>query len=223
MKLYLDSADIDAWAALMPTGLFHGITTNPALLARVGLDQQTIDWSAMAGRAAALDAAELHVQMTGAQERYLDRAGALYDLGKAEGIELVLKIPLVRKAIRHVPEIRALGGRVLLTACFDAKQMFVATALGADFIAPYFGRMADAGMDAFSHLARMRAIRDAAGKRCEIIVASVRSTDQMTLLAAQGQTAFTISPAIAQSLLDDPKSAAAYEAFEAMMTGEARP
>ena len=50
--------------------------------------------------------------------------------------ETIVKIPLVEAAIRATPGIKKLGGRILMTACYDAKQMFVAQALEADFIAP---------------------------------------------------------------------------------------
>ena len=152
MTLYLDSADVAAWDHLMPTGLFHGITTNPLLASRAGLDYPAIDWNDLAGRACALGARALHAQVYGPAEGYVDWAGALYEAGEAAGIEAVEKIPLVERAIRATPAIKALGGRVLMTACYDAKQMFVAQALGADFIAPYFGRMAKAGLDAEAHL-----------------------------------------------------------------------
>ena len=43
MHLYLDSAEVTAWADLMPTGLFRGITTNPLLAQRAGLVYPEID------------------------------------------------------------------------------------------------------------------------------------------------------------------------------------
>lgn len=46
--LYLDTADMAAWDDLMPTGLFHGITTNPLLAVRAGLDYPSINWADMA-------------------------------------------------------------------------------------------------------------------------------------------------------------------------------
>ncbi|ASM71124.1 MULTISPECIES: transaldolase family protein [Roseobacteraceae] len=219
MALYLDTADLNAWDALMPTGLFHGITTNPLLAARAGLDYPAIDWAQIATRARDLGAKELHAQVYGPVESYIDWAGRLYDAGRMAGIETVVKIPLVEPAVRVTGAIRALGGRVLMTACYDPKQMFVANALGADFIAPYFGRMDAAGMDAYGALAQMKAIQGTGEKRCTILVASLRSPEQMVQLAAEGQDTFTISPAVAQALLDDANSAAAYAEFEATVAG----
>ena len=36
-RLFLDSASVDAWRELLPTGLFYGVTTNPTILRRDGV------------------------------------------------------------------------------------------------------------------------------------------------------------------------------------------
>jgi len=38
MKLFLDTANLDDIAALAPTGLVDGVTTNPSLIAKSGRD-----------------------------------------------------------------------------------------------------------------------------------------------------------------------------------------
>ena len=219
MKLYLDTAETDLWDDLMPTGLFHGITTNPLLAAKAGLSYAQIDWHAMAAKARGLGAHELHAQVFGPVDGYGDWAGALYEAGRAEGIETVVKIPLVDAAIRATPAIKTLGGRILMTACYDAKQMFVAQALHADYIAPYFGRMSEAGIDAVAHLTAMKAIQEQGAGACQIMVASLRSTDQMVELAGHGMDVFTIAPDIARALLNEDRSETAFAAFEEAARG----
>lgn len=214
MKLYLDTADVTAWNDLMPIGMFYGITTNPLLALRAGLDYPHIEWADMAVRARDLGAQELHVQIFGPPESYVDWAGKLYDVGKAAGIETVVKIPLVEGAIRATPAIKALGGRILMTACYDAKQMIVAKALGADFIAPYFGRMMEVGLDGEASLAAMLSMNTGCTKRCEILVASLRDAEQMVTLARQGHDHFTIAPAVASDVLKSSLSVQAFEDFE---------
>ena len=85
MALYLDTADVTAWETLMPTGLFHGITTNPLLASRAGLDYRAINWRQMAARARDLGARELHAQVSGPVAGYVDWAGALYGAGRVAG------------------------------------------------------------------------------------------------------------------------------------------
>jgi transaldolase len=214
MKLYLDSADVSAWDEYLPTGIFHGLTTNPLLAQRAGLEYETINWNKMANRATKLGAKELHVQVAGDFESYVDFSGRLYDIGKEVGVEIVIKIPLIEGAIRISPDIKKLGGRILMTACYDAKQMFIAKALEADFIAPYFGRMVEAGMDAEGHLSAMLAMNEDNAKPCSILVASLRSATQMVDLARSGHDTFTIAPSVAKELLSTEQSLAAFEEFE---------
>ncbi|MEO9824050.1 MAG: transaldolase family protein [Paracoccaceae bacterium] len=215
MKLYLDTAETDAWDDLMPTGLFYGITTNPLLAARAGLSYPKIDWHSLAGKARGHGAQELHAQLFGPVEGYVDWAGALYEAGRAEGIETVVKIPLIEAAIRKTAEIKSLGGRILMTACYDAKQMFVAQSLSAQYIAPYFGRMTEAGIDAKAHLSAMKDIQSSDEDGCQIMVASLRAPEQMVELAGLGMDVFTIAPGIAQALMSEARSHAAYAEFEA--------
>ena len=216
MDLYLDTADRAAWTDLMPTGLFRGITTNPLLAQRAGLEYSAINWIEMAKRAHDLGAQELHGQVFGPVETYVDWAKKLYDAGAAASLRTVVKIPMTPDALRAVPSIKALGGPILLTAVYDPKQVIVAKALDADFVAPYFGRMDEAGLPALNHLSNMQAI--SVGKP-RILVASLRTADQMVALAARGLDCFTLSPDLARSLFSDPMTQEAAAAFEAAASG----
>lgn len=218
MDLYIDTADVAVWRDLMPSGLFHGITTNPLLARRAGLSYPEIDWPALMGEAAELGAKELHCQVVGPVEGFADWAGQRYAQGREAGLRVVIKIPLTEPAIRMVPAVKALGGPILMTACYNAKQMFVASALGADYIAPYFGRMLEMGLPAYDALAQMLAIGALDNGRTRILVASLRDTSQMALLARQGLDCFTIAPQIARDLLNDRNTIAAANEFEAAAT-----
>jgi transaldolase len=215
MQLLIDTADVQAWQDLMPTGIFTGITTNPLLAKRAGLCYPAIDWGGLARRAADLGATELHGQVFGPVEAYVDWAGAFYEHGRQAGIRTVVKVPLTEEAIRAVPAIKSLGGAILMTAAYDAKQMFVATALGADYIAPYFGRMIEKNLPAFEAMEQMLAIGRLSGGRTKILVASIRNAGQMVRLAALGLECFTIAPAVARELMSAPETIAAAKEFEA--------
>ena len=216
MDLYLDTADREAWADLMPTGLFRGITTNPLLAQRAGLDYPSINWTDMAQRARDLGAQDLHAQVFGPVETYVGWASRLYEAGAAAGLRAVVKIPMTDAALRTVPAIKALGGAILLTAVYDPKQVIVAKALNADFAAPYFGRMSEAGLPALDHVTQMQTI---AGGQPRILVASLRNADQIVALAARGLDCFTLAPDLARSLFSDPMTDLAAAAFEAAALG----
>jgi transaldolase len=220
MDLFLDSADEGVWVDLMPTGLFRGITTNPLLAQRAGLHYPQIDWFKKAARARDLGAQELHGQVFGPVESYVDWIGTLYDAGRSAGIRTVAKVPLTESAIRAMPQIKKLGGAVLMTAAYHPKQLCVAIALGADYIAPYFGRMADAGLPATEYLTQMHDISAANNHVTRILVASLRNAEQVTELAACGLDCFTLSPSVAAEFLADKNTQEAAAAFEAAAKGD---
>ena len=212
VDLYLDTADRTVWADLMPTGLFRGITTNPLLARRAGLDYPAIDWAELAQQARDLGAQELHGQVYGPVDTYRDWAARFYEAGASAGLRTIVKVPMTPDALRAVPSIKTLGGPILLTAVYDPKQVIVAKALGVEFVAPYFGRMDEAGLPALQHLMDMQAIT---GGTPRILVASLRSADQMVRLASRGLECFTLSPELAGSLLSDPMTQQAAADFEA--------
>jgi transaldolase len=219
MDLFLDSADYAAWGDLMPTGLFRGITTNPLLAQRAGLHYPKINWFEKAARARDLGAQELHGQVYGPVESYVDWVATLYEAGRAAGIRTVAKVPLTESAIRTMPHIKALGGPILMTAAYHPKQLCVAIALGADYIAPYFGRMADAGLPAIEYLTQMHAMSASNHHATRILVASLRTADQVTELAERGLDCFTLSPSVAAEFLTDANTQEAVAAFEAAASG----
>lgn len=214
MDLYIDTANTADWDRLMPLGLFKGITTNPLLAARAGLSYGQINWRDMASRAADLGAEELHAQVYGDPETYDAWAAALIEAGAAAGIRTVVKVPLIEPAIRKVPGLKRAGCPILMTACYDAKQMLVASALGAEFIAPYFGRMLEAGLPAYEAMSQMLAVTRQPSNQTRVLIASLRDTDQLCRLTEMGHDCFTIAPAIADALLTDDRSLTAVAQFE---------
>ena len=218
MRLYLDTADCSEWHALMPTGAFYGITTNPLLAARAGFVYQDIVWSDMVQTAADLGAKEFHAQVCGDDEQSFKFAKQLYEMGQSAGIDCVVKIPLSLDGIRIVPKIKNLGGKILLTACYDAKQFVTAAALKADYIAPYFGRMMEAGLDAMVHLRAMHHMSK--NVECQTLVASLRHAQQIVEIAELGHDCFTISPNVAHDLFQNDLTAIAVESFEKSALGD---
>lgn len=214
MKLYLDSADTEAWQELMPLGVFSGITTNPLLIERAGRSGTLADIEELVHKAKQLGARQFHAQVSGDPEGYAAWAGNLYDIGAKHQIETVVKIPLVPKAIAQIAAVKALGGKILVTACYHANQGALAAAVEADFIAPYVGRMAAAGLDTDEQMQQLVGLRDHALHRFEILCGSIKTAEEIAELGAIGIDAVTISPDVARALLNNSSSLTAYDDFE---------
>lgn len=213
MRLYLDSFDITEMMRLLPSGLFAGVTTNPLLAERAGLIYSQICWDGLFSQLDETPISECHIQLPDTTEAALDFALMIQKKAADYSFTPVIKIPLTAEGVQLTPAIQKMGLPVLMTACTHAKQMFVAQALQADYIAPYFGRMEEAGRDGRAHLSQMKAIASTAARPCRILVASLRSVDQMCMLAEDGHEYMTISPALADSLLYDELTCSATEDF----------
>lgn len=211
IRLLLDTADRAAWQQWLPTGLFHGVTTNPTLLAAAGIPCDLDHLRSLAEAAFALGTGEVQMQTFGRSAEALEANGRAL---AALDARIVVKVPITCEGAIAAARLKADGIRITMTAVYAAHQALSAAALGADYAAPYLGRMNDAGRDGTGEIAAMQAMVRAAGSSMRILVASLRSAEDLARLAALGLDTFTFSPKVAAALFADPLTTAAAEAFE---------
>jgi len=216
LRLFLDTADRAALARWLPTGLFHGVTTNPTILDRAGLHSRLDDLTPLVSEILAYPVHEVQAQCWGTETEALIETGLALS---ALDPRLVVKVPITENGIRAVAALHARGVRTTLTAVYVAHQALTAAAAGADYVAPYFGRIGDSGRDALAVITEMRAILAASGTSTRLLVASLRHAEDMARLASLGCDTFTFSPAVAEQLFSDPQTTEASAVFEATAAG----
>ncbi|SDU92514.1 transaldolase [Microlunatus sagamiharensis] len=209
MHLYLDTADRAAAEPLLATGLFAGLTTNPTILQRSEKGVADIEdihrWARAAG------AREIFFQVWGEDTATLvERGLRLSELGP----DVVVKLVVSKAGAAACAELSSRGIPTLLTAVYHPGQAMVAAAAGATYIAPYLGRLADAGRDAVGDVAAMQELFTATGSATKVLLASIRDVDSMVTLARAGVSHFTMAPAVAEAFFTDKLTAAAAQAFE---------
>ena len=209
MKLYLDTADRGAAESLLATGLFAGVTTNPTILKRaskgVGDLPEIYRWATDAG------ASEVFLQAWGEDSATLIKRGQrLRDLGR----EVVIKFVATRAGSTACTVLAARGIPTLLTAIYDPGQAIVAAAAGATYIAPYLGRLNDAGRQGIAEVVAMHEVLVATGSTTKVLLASIRSVPDMVALARHGVDCFTMAPDVAEQFFTDPTTAEAARTFE---------
>jgi len=209
LRLLLDSADPVAWRHWLPTGLFHGITTNPTLLKRAGVTCDLASLRTLTQEALALGVEELHLQAWGRDPLSCGRA--LADLAPDR---IWIKLPLTAPGIEAGHSLHADGVPVTFTACYEPSQVLLAAALGVEYVAPYLGRICDRGRDGHAEVIRMQRCVDRLGSPLRLLVASLRQREDLARLAAEGLSTFTISPDMAEQLLAVEATLAAAAQFE---------
>lgn len=212
LRLFLDSADPAAWAEWLPSGLFHGVTTNPTLLLRAGVPCDLKAIAALAHQALALGCREVHGQAWGRDAAELEDCGR--QLAALAPGQLVVKLPVTRAGALAAARLIQAGQPVTFTACYEAPQVLVAAALGARYIAPYLGRIDDQGRDGQGELVAMQRCLRGTRSKVRLLVASLRNAKTLSHLAAEGLDTFTISPAVAAELFASSDTEEAAEQFE---------
>lgn len=208
--LYIDSADRSELAALLSTGLFAGVTTNPKILAASDVHLADIaglvDWVHENG------GKRVFAQAVGLDEASL-RASARALVELPVTVKLVCTLPGLTVARELADE----GHQVLLTAVYHPGQMLLAEAAGAAFVAPYVGRSDDQGRDGIGMVRMMSQLlgrRPAGVPVPRVVAASLRSPDQVAALAVAGADDFAISPLLARQMADEQLTCAAAEEFD---------
>lgn len=212
-RLFLDSAEVSAWERLLPTGIFHGVTTNPLLLERAGLACEVEVLARLARRASELGVREIHLQTWGDDAAALAATGSRLAQAAGGGAAVLVKVPATREGFAAAARLRDEGLGVTMTAVYAPGQVLAAAALGAAYAAPYLGRLEDAGRDGMGTLLSMREILAGTGAATRLLAASLRGAERVVELARAGLDTFTFGPAVAEALLQDDLAAAAAAEF----------
>ena len=188
-RFFLDTADVAEWEALLPLGMFHGVTTNPTLLERAGVACTVEACRQLAVTAGALGVEEIMFQAWGATTEAMVDQGLR--LASIEPARVTVKVPVTAAGTAAAAELVQRGVRVCLTACYGREQALVAASVGAEYLAPYLGRMDDAGKDGMAECRAMQATaceHACIRAMCTLIVDGLGSTARMHTVGASEHT-----------------------------------
>ena len=211
-RFFLDTASTEEYAALLPLGIFHGVTSNPSILQKDGVPCTVGALHILADRAFSYGVQEFMCQAWGGSTDSLVATGLA--LRAKDPARMVIKLPVTADGVEAARRLQETGTRICLTACYDHKQMLVAASAGVEYLAPYLGRMTDSGKDGFEECARMEGIARGLRSSTRTLVASIRDVESMARLAELGLDTYTFSPAIARALFEEPLTDSAASAFE---------
>ncbi|MDN3444813.1 transaldolase family protein [Microbacterium sp. APC 3901] len=209
-RLYVDSADVDRVASLLAAGVVHGVTTNPTILERGGRTAAEIP--DLYARWAGEGAREIFFQTWGGDTASLLRnAESIRTLGD----RVVVKVPATRDGFAAASALVRDGATVLVTAVYSVAQALACASIGAQYIAPYLGRMRDAGIDGDAVIATMQEV--CVGSESNVLAASLRSPDDITGLRLAGVSYFTAAPEVIEQMLFHEVSDSSAAEFDAAM------
>ncbi len=215
-RLFLDTAIESEWESLLLLGIFHGITTNPTLLERAGHQCTIQSIQSLAIHALSMpNCNEFMCQSWGEKSHDMYSNGMA--LSEIDRQRIVIKVPVTMEGTIAASKLIQSGVRVCLTACYSSDQAVIAAGLGAEYIAPYLGRMTDNGKNGMEECTRMQQIVRGMNSHTRILVASIRDVKSMTDLMTTDyihMDTFTFSPEVARQLFQEHLTLQAAADFE---------
>ena len=212
MNIYLDSAQVGAWALPPGCPAVQGVTTNPTLVYQAGLPVTLATYVHLLQAAGDYGLAELMLQLP-----MPDPTQALQWLERLREVALQARVRLTIKLPCHpdwLPCIRAVqqtGQAVLLTGLSNPVQLLWAQSLRVAYVAPYVGRLAADGRDVW---ALMKACVAVQANGPALLAASIKSPDVLAGLMGCGAAAVTLPPASLVAWAGDTLTQAAMAQFD---------
>lgn len=205
MKLFLDTANLQDIKKYAAWGLVDGVTTNPSLVAKEGVDfEKRIKeiTKIVSGPVSAEVISQEAKEMVKEGKQYAKWAKNIY-----------VKCPMTPEGLIATQELAKEGIRVNMTLVFSAAQALLAAKAGAAFVSPFIGRINDMGQDGMELIEEIVAVYANYAFKTEILVASVRSPRQVEESAMLGADICTIPPAIYEKLVKHPLTDQGLEKF----------
>jgi len=175
----------EEWSELLPLGIFHGITTDPVLLEQAGQECTVASIRTLASKALDLPGCnEFMCQTWGLESDGMYSIGM--EISELDRERIVVTVPVTYEGTKAASKLIESGVRVCLTVCYSNNQAIIAAGLGAEYIAPYLGRMMDSGKDGVAECKEMKAIVHGMESNTRILVASIRSANTVAALTSSG-------------------------------------
>ena len=129
-------------------------------------------------------------------------------------MNIFVKVPISKIGIQAGKILIERNIPVTFTACFEVKQILLASALGANYIAPYLNRISSKGKDGQAEIITMKRVLDGINSNCKLLVASIKNELEICNLASKGIDTFTINSYITQELFESGETDKAAMVFE---------
>lgn len=206
MKFFIDTADLNEISEANDLGVLDGVTTNPSLCAKIGVE----DFEGHIKKICEMVPGDVSAEVV----------STTYDEMVEEGRKLasisdnvVVKIPLIKEGIKAIRTLADEGIRTNCTLCFSATQALIAAKAGASYISPFIGRLDDISTDGMTLISDIVEIYQNYGLQTEVLAASIRHPMHVLEAARLGADVATMPLSVIDALLKHPLTDIGLERF----------
>ena len=196
MELFIDTASIEEIREAAALGVLDGVTTNPSLVAKEGVDFHT-------------RLREICGVVNGpvsAEVVSTDHDGMIAEAKVLTGLapNIVIKLPCITEGLKACKTLSDRGVRVNMTLCFQPLQALLVAKAGAYLVSPFVGRIDDVGSDGMELIQQIRQIYDNYGFKTKILAASIRHPMHLVQSAMIGADVATVPFKVIEQMMKHP-------------------
>ena len=200
MQIFLDTANLDEIHHANRLGVLRGVTTNPSLAAKEGID----DISNY--RAAVQEITEIVEGPVSAEVISTSVDGMV-----AEGREIatwapnvVVKIPSTLEGLEAISILSGEDITINQTLCFSVNQALLGALAGSSFVSPFVGRLDDEGHDGMQLVRDIVQIFQDYDMSTKVLAASIRHPLHCVMAAEAGADIATIPYKVLLQMMHHP-------------------
>ncbi|MEP0549110.1 MAG: fructose-6-phosphate aldolase [Rhodothermales bacterium] len=197
MKFFIDTAVLDEIQEAADMGVLDGVTTNPSLMKKVGVQ----DFHGHIAKICDIVDGPVSAEVTATD----------YDGILSEGREVakiapnvVVKVPLILDGIKAIKTFTKEGIKTNCTLCFSPTQALVAAKAGATYISPFIGRLDDISTNGMQLIGQIVDMYRMYGYATEVLAASIRHPMHVVECAEYGADVATMPLDVIKKLIKHP-------------------
>ncbi len=196
MEFFIDTGIIAEIEKANKLGIIDGVTTNPSLVAKAGMNQIEL-----IKKISEIVEGPISAEVNSTQ--YAEMLEEALVLAKIHS-NVVIKLPLTQDGLRVCKQLTSKNIKTNVTLCFSANQALLAAKCGATYISPFIGRLDDVGTDGMQLIQDIRQIYDNYGFTTKILAASIRHPEHVRMASLAGADVATIPLNIIEQLYQHP-------------------
>jgi transaldolase len=195
MEIWLDTVNVQAIQQANQFGILAGITTNPSIIADAKRDLEKVLEELLHSQEGPVTA-QVIAQDT---KEMVQQGQNLFSFSN----RLIIKVPVTKQGLEAIHLLSRQGIATMGTVVFHPQQALMAALAGADYVAPYLGRMEKGGKDPWQALTTMLNIFKNYRLRTKILGASIHYPEQVIQCAEIGIDGVTVREDVFEKIVEN--------------------
>ena len=200
MKFFIDTANLNEIKSAQKLGILNGVTTNPSLMAKEGVNGKDNILRHYKNICDIVDG-DVSAEVIATDFEGMIREGQ--ELAMLDS-QIVIKIPMIEEGIKAIRYFSDKGIKTNCTLVFSVGQALIAAQAGASYVSPFIGRLEDSGEDGIQIVSNIVEMYKTQRYETQVLAASIRNKKHIEDCALIGVDVITAPLSAIKDLIPHP-------------------